>query len=145
MKRLIPALFLALPVALFAQAPAGTQESAMLKKFGLDDVQIAMVFGIQDSTREAMKGDAVQLRLLHNQMENALRLTHPDREAVNGYLSRIAERRADLLKTFVGARLQLRQIIGDEHFRLYARLMAHRLALEGRGGPFQIPDADRGG
>ena len=125
MKRLIPLVFLALPVALFAQSPKD-QEAAMLKKFGLNDSQVSQVFDIQNKTRETVRQDAAQLRLLHAQMEKALLPASPNMQDVNGYISQIAQARADLMKAFIGARVQLRQIIGDDNFPLYTRFIMQR-------------------
>jgi hypothetical protein len=136
MKRLIPFLFLVLPVALFAQ---GTQaprdrETAMLKGFGLNDSQVTQVFDIQDKTRTTARQDAAQLRLLRAQMDKALLPAAPNMQEVNGYITQMAQTRADLAKTFVGARVQLRQLIGDDNFPVYARYIMHRFGMGGRGG-----------
>ncbi len=133
MKRLIPVLFLALPVALFAQSPRD-QESAMLKKFGLNDSQISQVFDVQEKTRATVRQDAVQIRLLHAQMEKALLPASPNMQDVNGYITQIAQTRADLMKAFVGARVQLRQILGDDNFQAYSRFIMHRYGLGNRRG-----------
>ncbi|HVP19652.1 MAG TPA: hypothetical protein VMU36_11690 [Spirochaetia bacterium] len=125
MKRLIPLVFLALPVALFAQSPKD-QEAAMLKKLGLNDSQVSQVFDIQNKTRETVRQDTVQLRLLHAQMEKALLPASPNMQEVNGYISQMAQTRADLMKAFVGARVQLRQIIGDDNFPVYTRFIMQR-------------------
>ncbi len=122
MKRLIPFVFLVLPMALFAQSPRD-QETSMLKRFGLNDSQIAQVLDIQSKTRTTIRQDAVQLRLLHAQMEKALLPANPNMQDVNGYITQMAQTRADLMKTFVGARVQLRQIIGDDNFPAYSRFI----------------------
>jgi hypothetical protein len=140
MKRLIPLLFLGLPLALFAQAPK-TQETTMLKGFGLNDSQIAQVFDIQDKTRATMRQDTVQLRLLHAQMEKALLPVTPNMQDVNGYITQMAQTRTDLMKAFVGARVQIRQIIGDDNFPAYTRFIMRSYRGGGghmgmfRGGP----------
>ena len=74
MKRLLPFLLLLLPVAVFAQSPMSpkSQETTLLKGFGLNDAQIAQVFDIQDKTRATIRQDAVQIRLLRAQMDKAL-------------------------------------------------------------------------
>jgi len=126
MKRLIPLVFLALPVALFAQSPRD-HETTMLKKFGLNDSQIAQVFDIQSKTKATMKQDAVQIRLLHAQMEKALLPSNPNMQDVNGYITQIAQTRADLMKTFIGARVQLRQIVGDDNFPFYTRFLREQM------------------
>ena len=131
MKRLIPILFLVLPLAAFAQNPMTpkARETDLLKKFGLNDSQITQVFDIQDKTQATIKQDAVQLRLLHAQMEKALLPTSPNMQDVNGYISEIAQTQADLMKAFVGARVQLRQIIGDDNFPVYARFIMQRFGF----------------
>jgi hypothetical protein len=138
MKRLIPLVFLALPVALFAQSPKD-QEAAMLKKIGLNDSQISQVFDVQNKTRETVRQDGAQIRLLHAQMEKALLPVNPNMQEVNGYITQMSQTRADLLKAFVGARVQLRQIIGDDNFPVYARFILQRYGFAhrrfGSGGP----------
>ncbi|MGA2614334.1 MAG: hypothetical protein ABSG38_12920 [Spirochaetia bacterium] len=122
MKRLIPLVFLVLPMALFAQSPRD-QETAMLKRFGLNDSQIAQVLDIQTKTRATIRQDAVQLRLLHAQMEKALLPANPNMQDVNGDITQITQTHADLMKTFVAARVQLRQIIGEDNFPAYSRFI----------------------
>ncbi len=143
MKRLIPLVFLALPVALFAQSPRD-QETAMLKKLGLSDSQTAQVIDIQKKTRDTIRQDAVQLRLLHAQMEKALLPSNPNMQEVNGYISQMAQTRADLMKAFVGARVQLRQIIGDDNFPVYARFLMQRWGFPHHSvGGVRGPGAER--
>ncbi len=127
MKRIIPVLFLLLPMALFAQDAQNPKdrESAMLKKWGLNDSQITQVFDIQKNTRAAIRQDFVQMRLLRAQMAKALLPSNPNMQEVNGYITQIAQTRADLMKAFVGARVQLRQIIGEDNFPAYARFIIH--------------------
>ena len=125
MKRIITILFLVLPVALFAQG-AKDRETALLKKFGLSDSQITQVFDIQDQTRATISQDAVQLRLLHAQMEKALLPANPDMQEVNGYIDQIGQTRSDLMKALVGARVELRQIIGEKNFPAFSRFLWHR-------------------
>ena len=115
MKRLIPFLFLLLPMALFAQSPKD-KETTMLKKLGLNDSQVVQVLDIQGKTEATIRQDAVQLRLLHAQMDKALLPTTPNMQEVNGYVTQMGQTRADMMKAFVGARVQLRQIIGDDNF-----------------------------
>jgi len=125
MKRLIPVLFLLLPIVLFAQSTQSSKgrESAMLKKWGLNDAQISQVFDIQKSTMTTMRQDFVQIRLLRAQMAKALLPASPNMQEVNGYITQIAQARADIMKAFVGARVQLRQIIGEDNFSVYARFI----------------------
>ena len=139
MKRLIPFLLLLLPAALFAQSPRD-QESTMLKKLGLTDAQVTQVIDIQTKTHSTIRQDAVQLRLLRAQMDKALLPATPNMQDVNGYISQIAQTRADMMKTLVGARVQLRQIIGDDNFPVYARFIMYRHRVGPRdfqrmGGP----------
>ena len=129
MKRVIPVLFLLLPVALFAQNPQGgpkERESAMLKRWGLNDSQVAQVLDIQKNTRLTARQDFVQLRLLRAQMAKALLPVSPNMQEVNGYITQVAQTRADMMKACVEARVQLRQIIGDENFPAYVRFIMHR-------------------
>ena len=142
MKRLIPILFLVLPMALFAQGAQSprSHETAMLKGFGLSDSQIAQVFDIQDKTRMTIRQDGVQLRLLHAQMEKALLPSSPNMSDVNGYITQMAQTRADLMKAFVGARVQLRQIIGDDNFPAYGRFIMRQFH---GGSPRMRPPAAR--
>ena len=124
MKRLIAILFLILPVALFAQG-SKDRETSLLKKFGLSDAQIAQVFEIQDQTRATIRQDAVQLRLLRAQLEKALLPASPDMQEVNGYIDQIGQTRSELMKALVGARVELRQIIGEKNFPAFVRFLWH--------------------
>ena len=127
MKRIIPVLFLLLPMALFAQSAQNPKdrESAMLKKWGLNDSQVTQVFDIQKNTRATIRQDFVQMRLLRAQMAKALLPANPNMQEVNGYIAQMAQTRAELMKAFVGARVQLRQIIGEDNFPAYARFIMH--------------------
>jgi hypothetical protein len=127
MKRLVPLVFLVLPMALFAQG-LRDQETTMLKKLGLNDSQIAQIFDIQTKTRAAVRQDAVQIRLLHAQMQKALLPASPNMQDVNSDITQIAQARADMMKTLVGADVQLRQIIGEDNFPAYSRLLRDRTA-----------------
>ena len=145
MKRLIPFLFLLLPVALFAQSPKD-QETTMLKKLGLNDSQVAQVLDIQGKTETTIRQDAAQMRLLHAQMGKALLPATPNMQEVNGYITQIAQTQADMMKAFVGARVQLRQIIGDDNFPVYSRFIMHRYGFGGgRDGFFGMRHPGGGG
>jgi hypothetical protein len=118
------ALVLAIPSALFAQSHAEREKKA-LQRLGLSDALAAQVMDIQGKTESTIRQDAVQIRLLRAQMQKAL-LAAPaavDMQAVNGLINQMAQARADIQKTFVGAELQLRQIMGDDGFRAYMRHM----------------------
>jgi hypothetical protein len=106
----------------------------MLKGFGLNDSQIAQVFDIQEKTRTTIRQNAVELRLLHAQMEKALLPTSPNMQEVNGYIAQMARTRTDLMEAFVGTRVQLRQILGDDNFQTYAKFIMHRYGIEPRRG-----------
>ena len=122
MKRLVPLVFLLLPMALFAQSPK-EQETAMLKKLGLNDSQVTQVLDIQGKTQTTINQDAAQLRLLNAQMEKALLPVAPNMQEINGYITQIAQTRADPMKISVSARVQLRQISGDDNFSDYTRFV----------------------
>jgi len=127
MKRLVPVLFLLLPVMLFAQDAKSPKdrETAMLKRFGLSDSQVTQVFDIQKNTRMTARQDFVQLRLLRAQMAKALLPVSPNLQEVNGYITQIAQTRADMMRAFVGARVQLRQIVGEDNFPAYTKFIMH--------------------
>lgn len=129
MKRLIPFILLLLPAALFAQG-FKDQETTLLKGFGLNDSQVSQVFDIQSKTRAAVKQDRVQIQLLHAQMEKALLPASPNMQDVNGYITQISQARADMMKTLVGARVQLRQIIGDDNFPAYTRFLRRAMGFD---------------
>ena len=146
MKRLIPLVFLALPMALFAQG-FRDQETAMLKKFGLNDSQVSQVFDIQTKTRATLRQDAVQIRLLRAQMDKALLPVNPNMQDVTSDIAQISQARADMMKAFVTAGVQLRQIIGEDNFPTYTRFIRqgaapwHRRVLMMRPG---VPGGFRG-
>jgi hypothetical protein len=81
------------------------------------------VLDIQGKTRATLRQDAVQLRLLRAQMDKALLPANPNMQEVNGYITQMSQARADMMKTLVAARVQLRQIIGDDNFPAYARFI----------------------
>jgi hypothetical protein len=141
-------LGLALPVALFAQVPQDA-EKGMLQKLGLNDGQVAQVLDIQSKTETTVRQDAAQIRVLRAQMDKALLAPAAtvDVKTVNGFVDQIAQSRADIQKTLVGAQLQLRQIMGDTNFRVYERYIRHQIRRVmvahrpmGRMGPRQDPD-----
>jgi hypothetical protein len=84
---------------------------------------VAQVLDIQGKTQSTIKQDTVQLRLLNAQMEKALLPAAPNMQEVNGYITQITQTQADKMKAFVSARVQLRQIIGDENFPVYTRFI----------------------
>ena len=138
MKRLIPLLLvLLLPSALFAQSQP-SREAKMFAKFGLNDTQISQVMDIQKKTMTTMRQDRVHIRLLKAQMAQALLPANVDMQAVNNLITQEAQTRADIQKTRVGARVQLRQIMGDDIFHRYVRhLMAmHKQHFLGWGRRF---------
>ena len=138
MKRLLPFLFLLiLPAALFAQSQP-SRESKMLKQFGLEENQITQVMDIQKKTMTTLRQDRVQLRVLKAQMAQDLLPAKVDMQAVNDLINQEAQTRVDMQKALVGARVQLRQIMGDDIFHKYVRhLMAmHRHHFRGWGQGF---------
>lgn len=157
MKRLVLFLFaLVLPAALFAQNQPGN-ETKMLKQLGLDDSQVSQVMDIQKKTMTTVRQDMVHLRLLKAQVAQALLPARVDMQAVNDLVNQEAQSRADVQKARLGARVQLRQIMGDDNFHVYARhLMAMRRQWRGnraRGnwdggmprGRWPLEDGDRQG
>jgi hypothetical protein len=123
---LIPFFFaLLLPAALFAQNQPGG-EMKMLKQFGLDDSKVSQVMDIQTKTMTTVRQDRVRVRLLKAQMAQALLPAKADMQAVNDLVNQEAQTRADMQKALLGARVQLRQIMGEDNFRVYMR---HRMAM----------------
>ena len=130
MKRLLPVLFaLVLPMAGFAQSAQGP-EQRMLKQLGLSDAQVSQVMDIQGKTRTSMRANAVQLRLLRAQLDKALLPATVDMQGVNTLITQIGQVRVDMQKTMVAARVQLRQIMGDDAFHSYTRFIRREM----RGG-----------
>src|SRR5208283_3443878 len=130
MKRLIPLLFmLALPAALFAQSQP-SREAKMLTQFGLNDTQVSQVMDIQKKAMTTVRQDRVHIRLLRAQMAQDLLPAKVDMQAVNDLITQEAQTRADMQKAFVGARVQLRQIMGDDAFHMYVK---HFMAIHRRG------------
>lgn len=125
MKKLLPLLvILALPTSLFAQAQQ-KPDARLLGRLGLNDAQISQVMDIQKKTSMTVRQDRVHIRLLRAQLAEALLPSSVDMQAVNNLISQQSQARADIQKALVGAQVQLRQVMGDDAFRLYARhLMA---------------------
>ncbi len=122
MKRVLWILLvLLLPLSAFAQSTAPNAQQKALKQLGLNDTQVSKVMDIQGKTRTTVQADRVQLRLLRAQLDKALLPANPDMQAVNGIIGQIGQTRVDLQKTLVAARVQLRQIMGDDTFRAYMR------------------------
>ncbi len=121
MKRLLPVFFaLVLPMAGFAQSAQGP-EAKMLKQLGLTDAQVSQVMDIQGKTRSGVRANAVQLRLLRAQLDKALLPSTVDMQNVNTLITQMGQVRVDMQKALVAARVQLRQIMGDDNFRAYTR------------------------
>jgi len=126
MKRFLPVIFaLLLPAALFAQGHPKMDETSMLKGFGLTDAQITQVQTIEKSTREAVRADFTHIRLVQAQIAEALLpgAKGPDVQAINALIDRKGQFRTDIDKVLMSASLQLRQIMGDEHFAQYRRFV----------------------
>jgi hypothetical protein len=131
MKRVVPFLLvLFLPIAVFAQTPQSAQ-TKMLKQLGLNDGQVSQVMDIQGKTMSTARADGVQLRLLRAQLYKALLPASPDMQAVNGIIAQIGQTRVDLQKTLVASRVQLRQIMGDDNFRVYMRHVRQSFGMAG--------------
>jgi septal ring factor EnvC (AmiA/AmiB activator) len=147
MKRLaFTALLVLLPLALFAQAQPAPQ-TRMLQQLGLTDSQVSQVIDIQAKTREAMRQDVAQVRLLRAQIEKDMVATTVDMQAVNGLVDQLSQARAAMQKSFLAARVQLQQIMGPDKLHMYMKHMRKQFArgFPGRRpGPRPLPGA-RGG
>jgi Spy/CpxP family protein refolding chaperone len=125
MKRLLPVFFaLILPIAGFAQSSQGP-EVKMLTQLGLTEAQISQVMDIQGKTETGVRANAVQLRLLRAQLDKALLPSTVDMQSVNTLITQMGQVRVDMQKALVAARVQLRQIMGNESFRAYTRYIRH--------------------
>jgi periplasmic protein CpxP/Spy len=148
MKRIaLMTLMVLLPLALFAQAQQAP-ERKMLQQLGLTDSQVSQVMDIQTRTRDTLRQDAAQVRLLRAQIDKAMVASTVDMQAVNGLVDQLSQARAGMQKTFLAARVQLQQIMGPDNMRLYMRNMRQQLAhgFQGRhGGPRVMPWPRGGG
>jgi hypothetical protein len=132
-RRFLFFFVLLVPVALFAQTPQ-SRDVRDLKQLGLTDAQVTQVLDIQRKTEAAVRQDAVQIRLLRAQREKALLPATVDMQAVNGLIDQESAARAHLQKNMVAARVQMRQIMGDDAARTYFRYIRweHRAGLRAR-------------
>ena len=148
MKRIaLTALMVLLPLALFAQAQQAP-ERKMLQQLGLTDSQVTQVLDIQTRTRDALRQDAAQVRLLRAQIDKAMVASTVDMQAVNGLVDQLSQARAGMQKTFLAARVQLQQIMGPDNLRVYTRHVREQFAhgFQGRhGGPGAMPWSRGGG
>lgn len=130
MKRLVLVLVvLALPIAAFAQsAPRQSREATFLKQqLGMNDSQVSQVLSIQKSTFDAVRNDRVHLRLLRAEIAEALLPQTVDQGKVNNLIDQVARTRADMEKSLIGARIQLRSIMGDQAYWTYMRFVRQRM------------------
>jgi hypothetical protein len=147
MKRIaLASLMVLLPLALFAQSQRAP-ERKILQKLGLTDSQITQVLDIQSRTRDALRQDAAQVRLLRAQIDKAMVASSVDMQAVNGLVDQLSQARAGMQKTFLAARVQLQQIMGPDNLRVYMRNVRQQMAHELRGmrGGQRIMPWPRGG
>lgn len=110
----------------------------MLTQAGLSDTQVSQVMDIQKKTVTTVRQDKVHIRLLKAQMAVALLPANVDMPALNNLITQEAQTRADIQKALIGAKVQLRQIMGDETFRKYIRHLGtmHRHHFRGWGRSF---------
>jgi hypothetical protein len=117
---------LLIPAALFAQTQQ-KDSTKELQRLGVADAQIAQVLDIQNKTEATVKADMAQIRILQAQIEQALLPSASvDLKAVNGLIDQAAQIRADMAKAVVAARVQVRQLLGDDTAQAYeGYLMRH--------------------
>jgi hypothetical protein len=158
MKRIFPVVALSLlfiPLMAFAQNQQ-SPNAAALKKLGLSDAQVTQVMDVQKKTQDLVRQDSVSLRLIRDKIDQALLPANPDVKAVNGLVDQAAQTRAEMQKALLGARIQLRQIMGDDNYRQYIRSFGrfHRRmngpgpqgfrrgmgGMDGRQGPDRMGD-----
>ncbi len=126
MKRSFLLLFLLLPAALFAQT-AQSREMQVLKRLGLSGAQATQVLDVQHKAEATVRQDAVQIRLLRAQIDKALLPSSVDMQAVNALIDQASAARADMQKAIVAARVQMRQLMGDDAARRYFRHIRREL------------------
>jgi len=151
MKRIIiSALLACVPLLAFAQLPPYQARQAQLLKqqLGLNDAQVAQVFDIQSKTAQQLRADRVHARLLQAEIQEALLPQTVDQPKVDGLVDQAAQTRADMQKALIGARIQLRSIMGDQSFQVYTRLLRDRYRMRAGffgapGGPAERPNRAR--
>jgi hypothetical protein len=137
-KLLILALVAFVPLALFAQAPAGksaNKEAELLKSFNLGDEQIAQVRDIEKSTMTAVRSDSAHVQLINAQIKVAFLTasTNADLQAIDKLIDQKAQLRADMGKAFASARMQLVQIMGKDNFEKYFLSQRMQMRMHMRG------------
>jgi Spy/CpxP family protein refolding chaperone len=136
MKRMaLAAVLVLMPLAVFAQARQSPGER-MLRQLGLTDAQVTQVLDIEAKTRDAMRQDAAQVRLLRAQINKAMVASTVDMQAVNALVDQLSQARGAAQKTFLAARVQLAQIMGPDKLREYMRNLRQQLI---RGAPGRRP------
>lgn len=141
MKRIsVLALALLAPVVMFAQVPGTTPGTALLKRLGLTDDQVAKASAIVSTTETTIKDDMVHIRLLEAQIDDAIMpsTAKPDMNVVNKLVDQEMQLRGDMQKALLSAKVQLIQIMGRDNFERYWRSLRLELAHGGRGA-FRAP------
>jgi hypothetical protein len=117
---------LLIPAALFAQTQA-KDSTKELQKLGATDAQVSQVLDIQNKAQATVRADMIQVRLLRVQIEKAiLPAASVDLKAVNALVDQTAQVQADIEKTVIAARVQIRQILGEDSYQAYENyLMRH--------------------
>ncbi len=113
------------PALMFAQTQAA-RDTAALKKLGLSDAQVTQVLDIQNKTQAIVQKDRVSLRLSRDQIDQALLAANPDIKAINTLVDQASQTRADMQKALLGARVQLRQIMGADNLQAYMKAIRGR-------------------
>jgi len=135
-KWLVMVLVSLIPLASFAQAPAGKpmmdRQAELLKSFKLSDAQIAQVKDMEKSIRNTVEGDIAHIQLLNAQIRVALLPSNanPDLQAIGKLIDQKAQLRADAEKALVSAKVQLTQIVGSENCEKLIRM--YRMHRPGR-------------
>ena len=128
MKRYLLVLaVLVVPALAFAQSPQQREASMLKSRLGLNESQASQVIDVQHTTMDQVRKDSVHLRLLRAELAEALLPATVDRNRVNDLIDQTARTRADMQKELVGARIQMRQIMGDDAFYAYMKFVRQRI------------------
>ncbi|HUX36973.1 MAG TPA: hypothetical protein VMV44_03655 [Rectinemataceae bacterium] len=137
MKRLLVFAVAALaPAILFAQVPAD-RGSALYKRMGLTDSQVAQVTKIMQDTETVVRDARIHVRLLKAQIDEAIlpSSAKPDMEAIGKLVDQESQIRATMEKSLLSAEVQLIQIMGRDNFERYFHSLMRGFAMgEGRDG-----------
>lgn len=120
-KILLVLVALAIPALVFAQSLPQREAMVLKARLGLDDAQVTRVMAIQNRVRSRVRADVVHIRLERAELAEALLPRKVDRARIDNLIDRLEHTRAQMQKALIGARIELRQTMGDETLYAYLR------------------------